>query len=226
MVSELEELCEALLRADPDIREIVQFGSSVYAPELALDIDLLVTTALKKDSDVYWDAVAEWPLNVDVLVREPGELVGDSIGLAVVGTGKVLYGNGTTIEEVRITMPIPTYEEARELLLVADRYLDDAHEAPNESQRHAHYRTAFNALFDAARHAAMTYLSTEETRWGELRKGLPKKHSEEFRAIVNTLHVAYFYRREYPQENVEGEFHAWRERVGRFIDALEQERGE
>lgn len=37
----------ALLQADPDIQGIIQFGSSVYAPDLALDIDLLVTIAAK-----------------------------------------------------------------------------------------------------------------------------------------------------------------------------------
>jgi hypothetical protein len=44
----LPQICEALLRADPDILAVVQFGSSVYAPELALDLDLLVITKRKK----------------------------------------------------------------------------------------------------------------------------------------------------------------------------------
>jgi len=53
----LPQICEALLRADPDILAVVQFGSSVYAPELALDLDLLVITKRKKDDGVYWNAV-------------------------------------------------------------------------------------------------------------------------------------------------------------------------
>ena len=68
--TDLEELCRSPLQADPDIQDIIQFGSSVYAPDLALDIDLLVTTAAKKDDDLYWDTVADWPVNVDIIVRE------------------------------------------------------------------------------------------------------------------------------------------------------------
>jgi len=217
----LKELCQALLKADPDIQEIVQFGSSVYAPDLALDIDLLVTTAAKKDYGLYLDAVADWPVNVDVLVREPGEHIGDWIALSILATHRVLYGDGTTIEEARIDMAVPTYDEVRERMLNADQYLEDGHNAPTEVRRDGHYRTAFNALFDAARMAVMTYLCTEETRWGELRKALPIPYSEEFRHIVNVLHIAYFYHGEYPRQNVEVEFQRWRERVSRFIDALE-----
>ena len=219
--TDLEELCRALLRADPDIQDIIQFGSSVYAPDLALDIDLLVTTAAKKDSDVYWDAVADWPVNVDIIVREPGERIGDWIALGILATHRVLYGDGTTIEEARTAMAIPTYDEARERVLAADGFLDDAGNAPNEIRRDILYRTAFNALFDAARSAAMTYLATEETRWGELRRALPAPHSEEFRRFVNTLHIAYFYHSDYPRQDAEGEFQQWRERVSRFIEALE-----
>jgi len=222
--TDLEELCRALLRADPDIQDIIQFGSSVYAPDLALDIDLLVTTAAKKDDDVYWDAVADWPVNVDVIVREPGQRIGDWIALGVLASQRVLYGDGSTIEEARIAMAIPTYEHARERLLNADQYLENGHNAPTEIQRDGHYRTAFNALFDAARMAAMTYLATEETKWGELRRALPAPHSEEFRRIVDVLHIAYFYRGDYPRQNTEGEFRRWRERVSRFIDALEADK--
>jgi len=71
--------------------------------------------------------------------------------------------------------------------------------------------------------AAMAYLNTEETRWGELRRGLPQPHAEEFRHIVNILHVRYFYHAEYPHDDVEGEFRRWRNRVSRFIEALERE---
>jgi hypothetical protein len=219
--TDLKELCRALLRADPEIQEIIQFGSSVYAPDLALDIDLLVTTAAKKEVDVYWDAVADWPVNVEVLVREPGERMGDWVALGVLAAHNVLYGDGATIEEARIDMAIPTYEEARERVFASDGFLEDASDAPNEIRRDGHYRTAFNALFDAARMAVMTYLSTEETRWGELRRALPAPYSEEFRQIINVLHIAYFYHGEYPHQNVEEEFRKWRKRVSRFIDELE-----
>ena len=41
---DLEALARALLRADPDIRDIALFGSMAYAPELARDVDVLMTT--------------------------------------------------------------------------------------------------------------------------------------------------------------------------------------
>ncbi len=42
--SDLKELCRRLLEYDPDIVEIIQFGSSVYAPRYSRDVDLLVIT--------------------------------------------------------------------------------------------------------------------------------------------------------------------------------------
>ena len=50
----LPRLCEKLIRADPDILEIFQFGSSTYAPELARDLDLLVITKSKKPYGCYF----------------------------------------------------------------------------------------------------------------------------------------------------------------------------
>lgn len=42
--SEFDDLCKILLNADPDIRDIILFGSYIYAPLLARNVDLLVTT--------------------------------------------------------------------------------------------------------------------------------------------------------------------------------------
>ena len=220
---QLDELCQKLLRADPGIEEIIQFGSSVYAPDLALDLDLLVTTTARKEDDVYWDAVADWPVNVDVVVREPGQRIGDWIAWGVCAAHRVLRGDGATLKEAKMAMVIPTYDEVRERLLNADQYLENGHNAPTEFRRDGHYRTALNALFDAARMAAMTYLVMEETRWGELRRALPAPHSEEFRQFVDVLHVAYFYHGDYPRQDVEAEFRKWRDRVNRFIETLEWE---
>ena len=41
-----EGICKRLLGYDKDIVEIIQFGSSVYAPEHARDLDLLVICLL------------------------------------------------------------------------------------------------------------------------------------------------------------------------------------
>jgi len=157
------------------------------------------------------------------VVREPGEPIGDNVALAVCATSIMLYGDGATLQEARTTMAVPTYSDARKRFQAADQYLQNARESTDPDLRHIHYRTAFNMLFDAGRIAAMVYLVTEETRWGNLRRRLPKQHSNEFRKIVDTLHITYFYRGEYPRHDADGEFHHWRDRVSRFIDALEQE---
>ena len=55
----LKAVCEKLLKHDPEVVEVVQFGSSVYAPDLSRDVDLLVISREPKDYDVYLDAVDE-----------------------------------------------------------------------------------------------------------------------------------------------------------------------
>ncbi len=105
MADLLKELCTRLVRADPDVRDIIQFGSSVYAPERARDVDLLITTLCKKDLDVNWDALGDEPSNVDLIIREPGDRMGDWIAWGVCATGRVLYGDGETMKEARRDMP-------------------------------------------------------------------------------------------------------------------------
>lgn len=76
---ELDNLCETLYAADGDIPDIILFGSFTYSPSLAQDIDLVVTTTKRKDYGVYLDAVADFPINVDVIARQPREKIGDRI---------------------------------------------------------------------------------------------------------------------------------------------------
>jgi len=223
MADSLKELCARLVCADPGVRDIIQFGSSVYAPERARDVDLLITTLCKKDLDVYWDALGDESSNVDLIIREPGDHMGDWIAWGVCATGRVLYGDGETMKEVRRDMPVPTFDQARLRLDAGDQYLEVARHATDEGLRDVHYRTAFNALFDAARSAAMTYLNTDQARWGDLRRGLPQRHAEAFRHFIDTLHVRYFYGGDYPREDVEEEYRRWRDEVNHFIEALATE---
>ncbi|MFN3422955.1 MAG: hypothetical protein ACK40X_14675 [Armatimonadota bacterium] len=217
----LPKLCEALLRVDKDIVAIVQFGSSVYAPNSALDLDLLIVTRNKKASEVYWDAVwgSGQPFWVDLVVVEVGEQLG-FLGAAVRAFGRLVFGSAEAVLEVTKNMPIPNFDEARRLLEVGQRYLQIAAQEQDHIIREAHYRNAFNSLFDAARLAAMAFLLTEETRWGILAKKLPEPFDQQFRAIVEDLHVAIFYQRTLPLD-IEGEFERQRERVRKFIEELE-----
>ncbi len=215
----LPNLCEALLRADPDIVAIVQFGSSVYAPELANDIDLFVVTKHRKDFRVYLDAVAECPLNVDIVPLQVSEQAG-FIAVGVRAFGRLVWGDENAVLEVTKDMPVPTFDEAREVLEVGQIYLQNAAQESNLTRREAHYRNAFNSLFDAARLAAMAFLLTEETRWGILARQLPDPFDQRFRSIVNELHVVIFYHRQFPLD-AEREYQRYRGIVRRFIDDLE-----
>ncbi len=222
----LPRMCEALLRADPDILAIVQFGSSVYAPELALDLDLLVITELKKEDGVYWNAVwsAGQPFWVDVIVVERGESLG-FLGAAVRAFGRLVFGDADAVLEVTKDMPVPTFDEARRTLSAGAPYLQLAAQTDDPVVREAHYRNAFNSLFDAARLAAMAFLLTEETRWGILLDRLPDPFDQLFRSIVNDLHVAIFYRRTLPLD-IEAEFERQYERVLQFVNDLEAAHGQ
>ena len=196
---ELDNLCETLYAADADIRDIVMFGSFVYAPSLARDIDLVVTTTKRKDYDVYLDAVADFPIAV----------------------GQVLAGDGKTLEEVRAT-PAPPFERVLKIFYFADEHLSNAQNAQDPYIKDDAYKDAFNKLFDVARNAVMAYLNSEQTRWGQLRRALPQSFSEQFREIIDTLHINYGYDGDYPIDDVDEEFQRRRDQVAQFVDDLEQ----
>jgi predicted nucleotidyltransferase len=114
----LSDLVGSLLRADPDILEIVLFGSAAYASDLARDVDVLVLTRAKKDYDVYFDAAwsVESPLNIDVIPQQRGEPWGEALALSDYPVGKSLYGDGVAREEAKKYMGVPTCQ--RPLMIV------------------------------------------------------------------------------------------------------------
>ena len=218
---ELDSLCETLYAADGDIRDIILFGSFAYAPSLAQDIDLVVTTTKRKDYGVYLDAVVDFPINVDVIARQPGDRIGDRIAWGIKAVGQVLAGEGETIEEV-MEVPAPTFERVRKIFYLADENFSNAQNAQDLDIKDEAYKDAFNKLFDVARNAAMAYLGSEQTRWGQLRRALPQPSSERFREIIDTLHISFSYRGEYPEDDVDEEFQRHRDIVKQFVDDLEQ----
>jgi len=221
----LKNVCVELLKCDPGIVEIVQFGSSVYAPDLSRDVDLLVISRDPKDYDVYLDAVDEVnpPFNVDVVVIKPGQELREEFIRGVLGAFKVLYGSGRYVLEYAKRLGDPTFEEARAALRAARDYLELALRTSDKLLRDRHFREAFDSLFHAARIAAMTYLSTEVTRWGVLRRMLPEPYNRVFREFINVLHIEYFYNGRYPREGVGEEFNKWYKMVKEFIKSLEHE---
>lgn len=208
---------EALRAVDPKIRAIVLFGSAVYAPKLAKDLDLLVITEGKRKDEAYWDAVGNLPIWVDVVVHRVGEPLSGLVVAGVRAFGRLIFGDAAVVEEVLPKVSVPTFEDAMKRIEEAEL----VYRAANE-EHSGIYRDAFNALFDAARMAVMAFLDTEETRWGELRKKLPKKFERRFRRIINRLHVAhvaYFYRGQLPSDT-EAAFKRWRRIVRRFVRDL------
>ena len=218
--NKFQRIVRALRANDPDIIEIVQFGSSVYAPRLARDVDLLVVTRAKKEYDVYLDATDDYSKNVDVVVKEPDENMGADIALSILTFSKTLYGNGMTRKEAMKTMPVPTFEKARKAIRMAEQDLVRGHQETDEDFRDARFKLAFDLLFDAARYAAMTFLATDETRWGELPKKLPAPFNKQFRELISFLHVQFNYQGTYPKDRVDETFQEWRGKVSQFIDAL------
>jgi hypothetical protein len=87
----LPQICDALLKADADIVAIVQFGSSIYAPESARDLDLLIFTRHRKPYGVYDDAVLDIPVPIDLVPHSIDRPLGGYLGASIVAWGQLLY---------------------------------------------------------------------------------------------------------------------------------------
>jgi len=219
----LREIVRRLLEVDGGIRSIVLIGSFAWFPDLAGDIDIVVITESNLPTEAYWDAFANFPKPVDVVVLRRGEKA-KGLTLAL-RTGVLLWGDESAVREAIENMPVPTFEQARRVADRARHYLQMGLSASDPVDRDMDIRNAFNALFDAARMAAMCFLDAEETRWGELRRQLPPPFNEQFRQIIDALHVAYFYDGHYPAENIAEAFEHWHREVLAFIDGLRQLKG-
>jgi len=182
----LKKVCERLLEYDPNVVEIVQFGSSVYAPEYARDVDILVLTRKAKEYEGYLDVaqIEGAPFNVDVVVVELGRKLREEFARGVLGAFKVLYGSGEHVFRYVKALGDPTFDEAKAALKAAGEYMELAVRASDALLRDRHIRQAFDSLFHAARIASMTYLSTD--RWGSIRKMPPEPYGSKFKDFINT----------------------------------------
>jgi hypothetical protein len=99
----LTTISECLREYDPDVVEIIQFGSSVYSPKFSRDLDLLVFTRKRKDYMGYVDKILELdlPYDVDVIVNQVGEkLRNKHVIISAFASNKLLYGDGSCLKEV------------------------------------------------------------------------------------------------------------------------------
>jgi hypothetical protein len=76
-----------------------------------------------------------------------------------------------------------TFDEAGAALRVARRLFNLAKETSEVLDRDRLFREAFDSLFHAARIAVITYLSTEVSRWGLLRRMLPEPYNKQSKRI-------------------------------------------
>jgi len=219
----LSTIVERLLGVDNKIQAIILIGSFVWFPDLARDVDIVVITESDLPVDAYWDAVSDLPMPVDIVVLRRGER---AKGLALaLRTGILLWGDVEAVKEATKDMPVPTLKDAQDWMVLAEQALRDGFNETDPDRQDKRFRTAFNFLFEAARVAAMWFLDTEEGRWGELRRQLPQPFSEHFRQFINTLHIAYWYDGDYPQDRVADEFARWHREVVEFIEGLRQLKG-
>ena len=220
----LEEVCRRLLEYDPDIVEVIQFGSSVYAPDRARDVDILVLTRKVKEYGGYLDSVCiEDAPNIDVVVLDLNKKPREDFIRGVLGAFKVLYGSGEYLLKYSKTLGDPTFEEAKTALKAARDYIELAERTSDALLKDRHAREAFDALFHAVRIASMTYLSTEVSKWGLIRRMLPEPYRSEFREFIDVLHIEYFYNGNYPKDKIKEEFDRWYAKVEEFIEKLESE---
>jgi len=221
----LEKLVKKLLEYDPSIIEVIQFGSSVYAPKYAKDIDLLVITKKAKEYEGYLNAInsEDMLFNVDLLVFEVGKIPREDLLKGILGSFKVLYGEGKLLLEYAKSLGDPSFEEAKASLKAAADYFELSKRSVDPLVKDRHIRGAFDALFHASRIASMVYLSVNVGRWGFIRKELPEQHKTMFNNFINILHVKYFYNGEYPKENLENEFNKWFKKVKEYVSKLESE---
>lgn len=218
------EICAALRGLDPDIRRIILIGSAVYRPESARDLDLVVVSANPLAPSAYAaaaDRAVPAGLPVDVLPLADGQPLGP---LRVpVAAGVPLFDDGG-LEETGGAVTLADFQEARSWLTTADTMMKTA-EAQQGEQAVRFAQEAFQALFSAARTAAMALLGMTHHRWGEARRQLPPPLRARFSMIIDNCHIRYGYEARFPSqpEEVRALFGRWRGMVADFISAAERE---
>ena len=225
----LQSLADTVRAVDPHVRDAVLIGSAVYAPDLARDYDLVVTTASQEHLEaILFDTlneVSDRP--VDLIFRHPGEDMGD-LAKAVLA-GLVLLGNGETIQEAEMFLGegsemVNSFKEAEGSIAAAEMNLRAAEVTIDPGTKDRLYKIAFDELFHAARNAAQAFLGRKGTRWGGTARDLPAPLDQQFREMITILHVKFFYDGKYPAdtEAAARQFDQLNKRVESFIGELQQ----
>ncbi|MDA8066901.1 MAG: hypothetical protein M0031_15590 [Thermaerobacter sp.] len=224
----LQSLADTVRAVDLQVRDVVLIGSAVYAPDLARDYDLVVTTASSRGDlfvDLY-DALNQAAnMPVDLILRHLGDKIGN-LARAII-CGRVLLGEGETIEEARMVYEegggaVASFKEAEACLRIGKEDFAAAIRYDDPEMKDRRFRSAFDSLFHGARIAAQTCLGKTETKWGGMARELPGPYGKEFRDFTDTLHIFFYYEGNYPKDlqAVEREFDQWKTRVEDFIEEM------
>ncbi len=127
----ISKACRRLLDLDPEIIEIIVFGSTIYAPIHARDVDLLVITKCKKDYLNYIKAIEDLPIDIDLVVFNAGEKPRNDLLINLFLGYKVLYGSGKVVKEWLKYVNIDV-EEVYSRLRIAKKILPTS--TPNRKQ--------------------------------------------------------------------------------------------
>lgn len=226
-------LVEAVRAVDPNVRDVVLIGSAVYAPEFARDYDLVVITASPKERKELWDGLwdglnRDSAKGLDLILYRSGDEMSIDIARGVL-CGEIIFGDGEVLAEANRAFEkggglLMSFKEAEAHFSEAEDALERAETTKVVELKDVRHKAAFDHLFHAARVAALTFLSRQDTSWGRLKRELPSPFGEQFREMVNTLHVFYAYDGNYPKnpQKVREEFGKWKEKVERFVGELRE----
>lgn len=162
----LREVCQSLMRADPDIRAIVQFGSSVYLPEEAEDVDLLVLSGSPKPIGVYLTAVEGFPVPVHVVPAKAGRKLEPLLAASVRAWGRVIAGDPEEVERAVEGVPPPSLKEVEEALSAAEASVEAARDG--EGLAYFLIRAGLHSLAEATKKGALLALCSARRANGEV----------------------------------------------------------
>jgi len=216
-------IIEKLLEADNSIKEIVLFGSAIYKPDTAKDIDLIILTEL--DRSELLELVMDFDdiENLDVVIVNDVSEISKSLHMSILVFGVLLYGEGKIFEHIKEVIEVPNdFKEAIAYFGLARNDLKSAFKQKQQIQQEIMVSSAFNKLFDATRTGVQIFLCSEITRWGQLKKKLPAELKSKFGKIIDNCHMKYGYEKRFPttKKEIEDEFKKWDEYVGKFINEL------
>ncbi len=228
MEATLQALVDVARQTDSGIRDIILIGSAVYAPDMARDYDIVITTISTEDKQTLWNRLfdalndgAAGDKDVDVILyRASADEIGD-LARAILA-GRVLWGPGDeTIATAKQVFEerggaAGSFRYAQAVIECAEDHIAQAQKEEDPKYKAICYKLAFKDLCDGARVAAVTHMAMA----GIIQ--LPVPHDQTFREMIITLKNQYYYELKYPRdpEVAAREFAIWNNKALAFVAAI------